>query len=126
MGRPHLDHGFGGPGRALRSGFIFWGGASRRIFYDYHEIAGVDHAVKLDFEATGFVANKMVHALPGVLWIGGPIEWLLTKPDLIYLSVWFWTLAELFVGLGLIFGLLTRAAAMASLLLSVSLMLVFG
>ena len=32
-------------------GFIFWGGASRRMFYDYQEIAGVDHAVKLDFEA---------------------------------------------------------------------------
>ena len=107
-------------------GFIFWGGASRRMIYDYQDIAGINHAVKLDFEAAGFVANKMVHALPGVLWIGGPIEWLLSKPDLVYLSVWFWTLAELIVGLGLIFGLLTRALALASVGMNISLMLVFG
>jgi hypothetical protein len=61
-------------GTRFVQGFIFWGGASRRLFYDFHEIAGVDHAVKLDFEAAGFVANKLVHALPGALWVQAPLR----------------------------------------------------
>ena len=107
-------------------GFIFWGGASRRMIYDYHDIAGVDLAVKLDFEATGFVANKMVHALPGALWIQGPLEWSLANPALLDASVWAWTIAELVVGLGLIFGLMTRLLALTSVGLNIALMLIFG
>jgi thiosulfate dehydrogenase [quinone] large subunit len=113
-------------GTRFVQGFIFWGGASRRLIYDSHEIAGVDHAVKLDFESTGFVANKLVHALPGTLWIQSPLEWVLQFPDLIIASVWFWTIVELLVGLGLIFGLLTRLSALASIGLNLSLMLIFG
>ena len=107
-------------------GFIFWGGASRRMFYDFHEIYGVDFAVKLDFNAAGFVANKLTHALPGALWVQGPIEWTLQHPDLIVTSVWMWTLAELAVGLGLIFGFATRLAALVSIGLNIALMLIFG
>jgi thiosulfate dehydrogenase [quinone] large subunit len=107
-------------------GFIFWGGASRRLIYDFHDIAGVEHAVKLDFAATGFVANKMVHALPGALWIQGPMEWMLANPALLDASVWAWTIAELLDGLGLIFGLMTRVLALASVGLNVALMLIFG
>ena len=50
-------------------GFIFWGGASRRLIYDFHDVAGVDQAVKLDFDGAGFVAAKLTHALPGALWV---------------------------------------------------------
>ena len=53
-------------------GFIFWGGASRRLIYDFHDVAGVDQAVKLDFNGPGFVAAKLTHALPGALWIQAP------------------------------------------------------
>ena len=53
-------------------GFIFWGGASRRLIYDFHDVAGVDHAVKLDFDAPGYVAAKLTHALPGALWVQKP------------------------------------------------------
>lgn len=113
-------------GTRFVQGFIFWGGASRRLFYDFHEIAGVDHAVKLDFNAAGFVANKLTHALPGTLWIQAPLEWTLQHPGLIVASVWLWTFAELAVGLGLIFGLATRLAALASIGLNISLMLIFG
>ena len=113
-------------GARLVQGFIFWGGASRRLFYDFHEIHGVDFAVKLDFESAGFVANKMVHALPGSLWIQEPLEWTLANPALIDLSVWFWTFAELIVGLGLIFGLLTRVLALVSVVLNIALMVIFG
>ena len=113
-------------GARLVQGFVYWGGASRRLIYDFHDIAGVDHAVKLDMESTGFVASKMVHALPGVLWIQEPIEWTLANPALLEASVWLWTIAELVVGLGLILGLLTRLMALASVGLNIALMMIFG
>ena len=91
-------------GTRFVQGFIFWGGASRRLFYDYREADAVHFAVKLDFDSAGFVSNKLTHALPGVLWVQGPIEWTLAHPDLLLASVWVWTLIELAVGLGLIFG----------------------
>ena len=113
-------------GTRFVQGFIFWGGASRRLIYDFHDVAGVDHAVKLDFEVPGFVAAKLTHALPGALWVQGPIEWTLRHPDLIVASVWIWTFAELAVGLGLMLGLATRLSAFASIWLNVTLMLIFG
>ena len=113
-------------GTRFTQGFIFWGGATRRLIYDWHDTAGVDHAVKLDFDAAGFVAAKLTHALPGALWVQGPIEWTLRHPDLIVASVWLWTFAELAVGLGLMLGLATRAAAFVSIWLNVVLMVIFG
>lgn len=113
-------------GTRFVQGFIFWGGASRRLIYDFHPIDGVDRALKLDFDAPGYVAAKLTHALPGALWVQGPIEWTLSHHDLIVTSVWLWTLAELAVGLGLMFGLATRLAAFTSIWLNVALMLIFG
>src|SRR4029079_10635044 len=106
-------------GTRFVQGFIFWGGASRRLIYDFHDVAGVDQAVKLDFNGPGFVAAKLTPALPGSLWVQGPIEWTLHHPDLIVASVWMWTLAELALGVGLMLGLLTRASAIVSLWLNV-------
>lgn len=113
-------------GTRFVQGFIFWGGATRRLVYDFHAVDGVDKALKLDFDAPGFVAAKLTHALPGALWLQAPIEWTLRHPDLIVASVWLWTIAELAVGLGLMLGLLTRAAAFVSFWLNVTLMLIFG
>lgn len=113
-------------GTRFTQGFIFWGGATRRLIYDFHSVDGADKALKLDFDAPGFVAAKLTHALPGALWVQGPIEWTLRHPDLIVASVWLWTFAELAVGVGLMLGLATRAAAFASLWLNVVLMLIFG
>ncbi len=107
-------------------GFIFWGGATRRLVYDFHTVDGVDLATKLDFHGPGFVAAKLTHALPGALWVQAPLEWTLRHPDLIVASVWLWTIAELAVGIGLMAGLFTRAAALASLGLNVVLMVIFG
>ncbi len=113
-------------GTRFTQGFIFWGGATRRLIYDFHSVDGVDKALKLDFDAPGFVAAKLTHALPGALWVQAPIEWTLRHPDLIVASVWLWTFAELAVGLGLMLGLATRAAAVGSFWLNVVLMLIFG
>ena len=79
-------------GTRFTQGFIFWGGATRRLIYDFHSVDGVDKALKLDFDAPGFVAAKLTHALPGALWVQGPIEWTLRHPDLIVASVWLWTI----------------------------------
>ncbi len=113
-------------GTRFVQGFIFWGGASRRLLYNFREVNGVDVPVKLDFDSAGFVANKLSHALPGTVWIQGPLEWSMQFPDLIIASVWLWTLVELVVGLALIFGLATRLAALVCIGLNVSLMLIFG
>ncbi len=113
-------------GTRFVQGFIFWGGASRRLLYNFREVDGADVAVKLDFDSVGFVANKLTHALPGTLWIQGPLEATLNYPDLIVASVWLWTIAELVVGLALILGLATRLAALICIGLNVSLMLIFG
>jgi len=113
-------------GTRFVQGFIFWGGATRRLLYDFRDVAGVDYAVKLDFHLPGFVAAKLTHALPGALWVSSPIEWTLRHPDLVVASVWLWTFAELFVGIGLIAGLATRACAFTSIWLNVTLMLIFG
>lgn len=113
-------------GTRFVQGFIFWGGATRRLIYDVHDVGGVDHAVKLDFNLPGFVAAKLTHALPGALWVQGPVEWTLRHPDLIVASVWLWTIAELAVGIGLILGLATRASAFVSIWLNVVLMVIFG
>jgi len=113
-------------GTRFTQGFIFWGGATRRLIYDFHSVDGVDKALKLDFDAPGFVAAKLTHALPGALWVQGPIEWTLRHPDLIVASVWLWTFAELAIGLGLMLGLATRLAAFGSFWLNVALMLIFG
>ncbi len=113
-------------GTRFVQGFIFWGGASWRLFYDFREIDGVDLALKLDFNAPGFVAAKLTHALPGTLWVQGPILATLAHPDAIVASVWLWTIVELAVGLALILGLMTRAAAFTSFWLNVTLMLIFG
>jgi len=113
-------------GTRFTQGFIFWGGATRRLIYDFHPVDGVEKALKLDFDAPGFVAAKLTHALPGALWVQVPIEWTLRHPGLIVASVWLWTTAELAVGVGLMLGLLTRASAIVSLWLNVVLMVIFG
>jgi len=47
---------------------------------NFRDVNGITVPVKLDFDSAGFVANKLVHALPGTLWIQGPLEWSLQYP----------------------------------------------
>jgi thiosulfate dehydrogenase [quinone] large subunit len=109
----------------LVQGWIFWGGASRRLFYDFQSVHGTEYAVKMDPNLAGYLANKMVHAMPGSLF-PDLIEWVLLHGGVLHFMVWFWTLLELVVGVGLILGLATRLLAFTSLALNVSLMLIFG
>jgi thiosulfate dehydrogenase [quinone] large subunit len=113
----------------LVQGWVFWAGASRRLFYDLAPVAAngdaVTHAVKMDPNAAGYVANKLAHAMPGSLF-PDLIQWVMLQASFLHFMVWFWTLAELVVGVGLLLGLATRLLAFASVGLNVSLMLIFG
>jgi uncharacterized membrane protein YphA (DoxX/SURF4 family) len=99
-------------------GFIYWGGGSRRFIYA---------PSKLDPNATTWMANKFQSAMPGAL-LGTDhlIAFLLTHFWLLYPSVILFSLAELFAGLMLMTGFMTRGAAAASAVFSILLMLMFG
>lgn len=109
----------------LVSGFIMWGGASRRLFYHWGTVNGILAPIKMDPNSPGFVANKLLHAAPGSP-LEPAIDWIVHQHIFLYVLVWVWTLAELFIGLGLIFGLLTRLSALGCLGVNVALMLLFG
>jgi thiosulfate dehydrogenase (quinone) len=99
-------------------GFIYWGGGSRRFIYA---------PAKLDPHAASWMANKFQSAMPGAL-LGTDhiIAFLLHHFYLLYVSLILFSAAELIAGLFLMTGFLTRAAALASMGLSVALMLMFG
>src|SRR6202166_3511295 len=99
-------------------GFVYWGGGSRRFIYA---------PAKLDPHAASWMANKFQSAMPGAL-LGTDhiIAFLLHHFDLLYVSLITFSGAELITGLFLMTGFLTRAAALASIGLSVVLMLMFG
>ncbi|WP_156992711.1 TQO small subunit DoxD [Paraburkholderia oxyphila] len=99
-------------------GFIYWGGGSRRFIYA---------PSKLDPHAGHWMANKFQTAMPGaLLGMGHVISFLLHHFYALYAGVILFSAAELIVGLLLILGLFTRAAALASMGFSVLLMLMFG
>jgi uncharacterized membrane protein YphA (DoxX/SURF4 family) len=99
-------------------GFVYWGGGSRRFIYA---------PAKLDPNAASWMANKFQSAMPGAL-LGTDhiIAFLLQHFYLLYASLILFSAAELITGLFLMTGFLTRAAALASIGLSVVLMLMFG
>lgn len=99
-------------------GWIFWGGGSRRFIYAPE---------KLDPYAAQWMANKLQSAMPGaLLGVGEAINFLLHHFFLLYVAIIVFSLVELLSGVALIFGCFTRAAGFITVLLSVSLMLIFG
>src|SRR3979411_1933060 len=102
----------------LIQGFIYWGGGSRRFIYGPE---------KLNPDAPTWMANKLQSAMPGAL-LGTDhlIAFLLHHFWLLYPAVILFSGVELIVGAALMAGLLTRLAALVSVGLSVSLMLMFG
>ena len=99
-------------------GFIYWGGGSRRFIYD---------PSKLDPNAPSWMANKLQTAIPGALFgLDRALAFLLNHFWLLYAAILLFSAVELIVGFALMAGLLTRLAALVSVGLSVSLMLLFG
>ncbi len=99
-------------------GWIFWGGGSRRFFYD---------PSKLDPYSTEWMANKLQSAMPGaLLGFGHWISFLLQHFILLYVAIILFSLAELLSGMALICGFFTRLSAFITVLISLSLMIIFG
>ena len=98
-------------------GFIYWGGGSRRFFYGPQKLNPHGH----------WMAYKFQTAMPGALFgTGKVIAYLLHHFVLLYASVIFFSGVELIAGAMLIAGLFTRGAAVVTIGLSISLMLMFG
>lgn len=105
-------------GVRLVQGWVYWAGASRRLIYS---------TGKLDPGSSGYMAHKMNEAIPGAIFgSGDALSALLHHPTLLHVSIIIFTLVELLVGLGLIFGFMTRFFGLISVGLAVSLMLMFG
>src|ERR1700688_2395377 len=99
-------------------GFVYWGGGSRRFIYA---------PGKLNPHAAHWMANKFQSAMPGALFgMGHVISFMLHHFYLLYAGVILFSAAKLIVGLMLMLGLFTRAAALTSMGFSVVLMLMFG
>ena len=98
-------------------GFIYWGGGSRRFIYGPQKLNPHGH----------WMAYKFQTAMPGaLLGMDHVVAYLLNHFVLLYASVIIFSAVELIAGLMLISGLLTRAAAVVTIGLSISLMLLFG
>jgi thiosulfate dehydrogenase [quinone] large subunit len=99
-------------------GFIYWGGGSRRFIYA---------PWKLDPDQSNWMANKFQTAMPGaLLGLDRLIAYLLQHFWLLYASIIIFSAIELLAGLALMAGLMTRLAALASVGLSIALMLISG
>lgn len=105
-------------GVRLVQGWIYWGGASRRLFYSVG---------KLDPSSHAYMGYKMNHAVPGAIFgTGQALSYLLHHGALLYVAIIAFTLIELFVGVGLILGVMTRFFGLVSIGLATALMLMFG
>lgn len=99
-------------------GWILWGGATRRFIYDPE---------KLNPHASHWMANKLQSAIPGaILGASHIISFIVLHFYLLYFTMIIFSLAELFCGLAILSGFLTRLAAFISLLISIILMVSFG
>jgi len=112
------DIGFGLSVRAaeITMGFIFFMGGWRRF---------VNIPLKHDIESGKSLAGKLVQAAPGSP-IEDVIHWVLYNPAVAEFSIYFMSVAEVVVGIGLMFGVITRLAGVGSALLNVAMMLIFG
>ena len=99
-------------------GFIYWGGGSRRFIYA---------PAKLDPTRHQWMANKFQTAMPGALFgLDHVIAYMLQHFWLLYAGVIIFSAIELIIGIALMVGLMTRAAALISIGLSIALMFMFG
>ena len=99
-------------------GFIYWGGGSRRFIFD---------PSKLDPSQPSWMANKLQTAMPGALFgLDQVLAFLLHHFWLLYAAIILFSAVELIAGFALMAGLMTRLAALLSIGLSISLMLLFG
>ncbi len=98
-------------------GWIYWGGGTRRFIYAPSKIDPSAH----------WMAYKFQTAMPGAL-LGTDhlVAWLLQHFAFLYIGIVVFSAVEMIAGAMLIIGLFTRIAAVATIGLSIALMLLFG
>jgi thiosulfate dehydrogenase [quinone] large subunit len=98
-------------------GWIYWGGGSRRFIYGPQKLNVHGH----------WMAYKFQTSMPGaLLGTSHLVAFLLNHFTLLYVAVLVFSAVEMIAGLMLMAGLYTRLAAVATIGLSVVLMLLFG
>ena len=81
---------------------------------------------KLIPEEAGYIGEKFNHFLPNALGIKPVIEYLVSNPDALHISMVTFTIVEAIVGLLLILGLFTRLMSIGVLLLAMGILLGSG
>lgn len=81
---------------------------------------------KLDPEAIGYIGEKFNHFLPHALFIKGPIEFLLTHPDLLMWVMIIFTIIEGVCGLLFMLGAFTRWMSLVVMGLAMGILLSAG
>ncbi|SHF78485.1 thiosulfate dehydrogenase [quinone] large subunit [Mariniphaga anaerophila] len=83
-------------------------------------------ANKLDPEIAGYIGEKFNHFLPNALGIKPIIEYLVTNPDMLWLSMVIFTVIEAIVGLFVMLGLFTRLMGIGVFSLAMGILLGSG
>jgi len=81
---------------------------------------------KLNPEEAGYIGEKFNHFLPNALGIKPIIEYLVSNPDALQISMMAFTIIEAIVGLFIILGLFTRAMSIGVMLLATGILLGSG
>lgn len=81
---------------------------------------------KLDPEVAGYIGGKFNHFLPNAIGIKPIIEYLVTNPHELWVSMWIFTIVEAIVGLCLILGLFTRVMSIGVIGLAMGILLGSG
>lgn len=98
-------------------GWMFFSAAWRRLVLEPGKMSPGNAA---------WVGGKINHFYPQAIGFKPMFEWLLTNPDALNVFMWVFTIIELFVGLGITFGLFSRLSAIGITLLSFSMLLAAG
>ncbi|MBO9701049.1 MAG: DoxX family membrane protein [Sporocytophaga sp.] len=90
------------------TGWLFFSAFWRRLILEN----------KLDPDGIGYVGEKFNHFFPNAIFVKPMIHFMITHPDFLQIFLIVFTIIEALVGLGLLFGIFTRASALGVFLLS--------
>ncbi|WP_018344336.1 TQO small subunit DoxD [Cytophaga aurantiaca] len=94
------------------TGWLFFSAFWRRLILEN----------KLDPDSLGYAGEKFNHFYPNAIFIKDTIHYLITHPETLQPFLVFFTIIEALVGLGLLFGLLTRLASLGVFILSIGIL----
>ncbi|TKC98069.1 TQO small subunit DoxD [Polyangium fumosum] len=101
----------------LVTGWLFFSALWRRLVLEPEKMVP---------DAAGYVGEKFNHFLPHAIGVRGLLDWLVRHPEVLHPFLVVFTVLEGAAGLGLMLGLLTRAAAAGVVMLSGGILLGAG